>query len=70
MNDPAALPLRSVRTDQDIATDIKLRLAAAYGPILAILDEAIAQGFIVQVQTGMGPFEKQAIVSLQVLKKY
>jgi hypothetical protein len=66
----ARLPLRALRTDQDIASDIKRRLAEAYAPILVILDEAVAQGFIVSVQTGIGPFDKQAIVSLQVLKKF
>lgn len=62
--------LRAVRTDQDIANDLKRRLAEAYKPVLDVLDEAHSAGFIVSVQTGLGPFDKQAILSLQVLKKF
>jgi hypothetical protein len=63
-------PLRTVRTDVAIAADLKSRIAEAYVPILAILDEAVSQGFIVQVSTGEGPFGKQAILQMQVLKKF
>lgn len=68
MNSPIALV--TAKTDADYAADLKRRLIEAYKPVNILLDEATANSFLVQVNTGPDAFGKQTITGLLVAKKF
>jgi hypothetical protein len=72
MTEPSNPPLALVPglTDADIAEDLKKRLVEAYGPVLALSDEANRKGFTLHIQSGMGPLGKHVITLLKVLKEF
>ena len=59
------------KTDADRAAEIKQRAQAAWAPILALMDEAAATGFLLRWQ-GITPnaFGKHELVDLHLLKKF
>jgi hypothetical protein len=58
------------KSDAEIAADLKARVILAYDPLLAILDEAVALGFHINIQAGLGGLGKIVITQLQVSKIY
>jgi len=58
------------KTDAELAADFKKRMVEAYGPVLALLDEAHAAGMSINAGAGMGPMGKFVISLMQVTKLY
>ena len=70
----AARPLYLVTTrpDSEIAADLKARIDEAAQPLLELMDEALAAGFVVQFD-GIGiqaPYFKNRIINPRVVKVY
>lgn len=68
MSEPLALV--PGKPDPEIAAGIKKDMVEALGPVLVVLDRAIANGFVVSFAVGPGPLGKQVIAQLKVLKEY
>lgn len=58
------------RPDAEVAADLKRRMVEAYGPVLALLDEAAGAGFHVNLQAGMGLLGRHIVTVVQVSKVF
>ncbi len=58
------------KPDQEVANEIKNKLAEVYAPLLKVLDDAKDAGFYVQVQTGLNGFGKNVIMQLIIAKHF
>lgn len=58
------------KPDSEVAADFKKRMVEAYQPVLDICSEAEAAGFVMQVQSAMGPLGRHVITVLKCLRSY
>lgn len=67
---PDPIQLVPGKNDQDIANDIKKKIVEAYGPLLALADEAQDAGMAFQCSIGPNTFGKFVIQDLKILKVF
>ena len=65
-----AVQLVPGRPDAEVAADLKNRMQAALIPVLTLMDEATAGGFIAQFQLGMGTFGKNVVQGITLSKQF
>lgn len=63
-----SLPPR--KTDAERAAEIKKQMLEALVPVMALLDEAYAAGFIVDFSVGRGPVNRYVVTGLKVSKEF
>lgn len=58
------------RTDKDLADDLRAKLIEAMKPVLAVLDDAKAAGFVVGFACGVDFLGKSVMTQLTIAKNY
>jgi len=67
MNEIVKLDM-TVRSDADVAADLKKRMTELYQPILGLFDEATSHGLMIACTSGMGPIGRHVITNLTVMR--
>lgn len=71
MTDDKTLRLVTNTPDTERATELKARLSEALKPVLHIMDEAAAYGFLVRWQAvGPGLFGRHEVIDLHLVKRF
>lgn len=68
--DDNVVPIKSNKSEKEIATELKNELIEAAGPFLAICSKAHKEGFIVNFQFGVNSFGQWVITAMTVSKVY
>lgn len=58
------------RSDHEVADDIKRRLREALVPVLALMDEARAAGFIPHFSVGTNQLGRSAVTDVKLVREY
>lgn len=69
-NDNNPIQLVPTRSDHDIAKELREQITEAAKPIIAALNKTMEEGFVAQVQFGMGPYGKMIIQTLIISKQF
>ncbi len=61
--------LVTTKPDQEIADDMRRRMTVALGPVCDLLNEASAQGLLIEFQVGqMPPFNRIGVLKIGINK--
>jgi len=58
------------KTDQELANELRARLTAALTPVLVLMDEAKASGFVVNFNIGHDPLGRAKINELSFVRPF
>jgi hypothetical protein len=67
MNEP--VQLLTTKPDKELAEEFRQKLVEAYKPVCDLFDQAMAAGFLVNVNLGPNAFGKHTIQSFLIAKK-
>lgn len=63
------IQLLTNKTDKDLAEEFRQKLVEAYKPVCDLFDQAIAAGFLLNVNLGPNAFGKHQIQSFMIAKR-